>query len=260
MQDIKKLLYQIKKRHGSPIDFYKITNEKINVETGKKIVLRTKYPIKKAVFLKQFRDFRNAIIRNIIAPQSALLEIIDAELLLDVKDFPKNFKIELTDHVLIKHKLYEIKEIYQIDEQSYYLVLKEYKGNIPHESFNRNIIDKLTLIHILKARHEILWTQVIVDQFFINDRLDINFILYNRLITDYINFDYLLFPVTLNNKIYIGLKNNLFLTDSEINNIVRNRNLIDTIIVNDYVIRDQPINQSVISHIDIDQFINYILT
>lgn len=173
MISIKRLLYGLKKRYGVKVDFYQQSKEAVDILTGRRTVSRTKYHIRRAVYLEQNQNYRNSLLpkANPIIPNSGLVEIDNTELLIDGKDFPKSFTPTVDDYVIINDQRYEIKSIHVLDkDQSYYFLLKEYKGTIKYQIHERFIKDHLQLIHILKPIHTIQWTIILsTDELFFTD-------------------------------------------------------------------------------------------
>ncbi len=259
MISIKDILYGLKKRYGVKADFYQQSEETVDILTGKRSVSRKKYSIRRAVYLKQNQGFRNVFLpkANPIIPNSGLIEVDDAELLIAGKDFPKGFTPTFDDYVMINHQRYEIKSIHIIDkDQSYYFILHEYKGTVKYEIHERYIQDDLQLIHVLRPRHLIQWTVSLdTDQLFLTDNLTINYVLYNRTFIDENPFQEMLFTQLFSNNIirtYIGLKDKIDFTDQMSYDKVFIRTLTDTISFIDVVVRDSFINVSLQHFIDID--------
>lgn len=153
MISIRRLLYELKKRYSTKLDYYVITDLGLNILTGEHEKTRTKFHIKQAVYLQQKEGFRNPLLSraNPIFPQSGLLDVDNAELLVDGRDFPRGFVPKLDDYTIIEGERLEIKSIHVVDkDQSYYFILKEYKGSKLYEIHDRSIHQKLTLVHIVK--------------------------------------------------------------------------------------------------------------
>src|SRR5215213_3064212 len=96
------VVYGLGKDFGFRIDLYRPT-EVTDFRTGKKIVSRIKYPIKKAiVFPNQlFRDF--SYIATLLGQRQdqfgGILDTSQRRILINKKYLPRNFNIETTDYV-----------------------------------------------------------------------------------------------------------------------------------------------------------------
>jgi len=139
------VVYALSKDYGFKTDLYRPT-ETMDFETGLKTVTRVKYKIKKAIFFPNelFRDFNYARLIGQELQFGGILDASQRRVLINKKWLPKNFEIQVTDYVIFNHKRYEIQRVGEMELADYWhLIIKEIKGILRNETFDRVIKDKL---------------------------------------------------------------------------------------------------------------------
>lgn len=148
MINIKRLLYSLKRRFGTCMDFYRETDTVTNIETGLTTFNHCKFHIDDGIFLDQREGVRNPV-NKILDQFAGMMDTYDVAILIDGNDFCDNYIPELNDYVIIENQRYEIQNIQEVDEnESYFITLTEYVGSEIYEIHDVCINDKLTLFQI----------------------------------------------------------------------------------------------------------------
>ena len=141
----KRVIYTLKRRYGFPLEFYRESEESVDPKTGKRLITRIKHVVKKAIVIPQTASYLNVTIRSMMTYQNVgTMEIVDKEIIVDTKDFPKSYIPDLKDYVIYQQKRYEIKTVTLFDGAiGYYLGLREWKTSQKYEIFDQCRHDKL---------------------------------------------------------------------------------------------------------------------
>ncbi len=176
MLSIKRLLYSLKRRFGTEIDFYQEVDTESNVLTGKRNTVRTKYSIPNGVFLDQNLLSTNPL-NKILGQLTGMMDTSKVTVLFDAFDFEVPYIPTLSDYVIIHHQRYEISEINQVDnDQSYVLKLSEFAGSQLFEQFDILIKDKLTLVQPMQVVHNYTYIESIDQELDVVDILNVNIV------------------------------------------------------------------------------------
>lgn len=189
MISIKRLLYSLKRRFGTLIDFYREVDTEPDVLTGKRSIIRIKYSIQNGVFLDQTLENINPLNR-LLGQLTGTMDVSKVSVLFDAYDFKYDYIPTLKDYVIIHHQRYEISDIFQVDNnQSYYLKLTEFKGSQLFEQFDICIKDKLILVQVNKPIHNYRYHEEVNQQLdLLLDMVNVN-IVSNQNINDILEFN-----------------------------------------------------------------------
>ncbi len=203
MQSIKRLLYSLKRRFGTPIDFYRELDTQPDILTGQIIQQRFKFHINQGIFLDQTTIGRDPLTK-ILGQLTGVMEVGNVAILIDASDFPRykdkeNFKPHLKDYIVIDHQRYEIVTIKEVDDyESLYLTIKEYKGSEIYEHHDIHIKDKLNIIQWIQAPRTHIYLEELSDSLSLDESYlaydpndGFTFEISNKLdIVDYVDVNY----------------------------------------------------------------------
>lgn len=144
---LRRLLYDLKREYPTNIDLYRETQSGYNTKTGQINVDRQKWNIKRGVLLPSLLqiDFKYSI----PFPGSAtggLFQVNDRQLIIDGKDLPKEFEIDEKDYIVYEHQRFEIVKVTELDEEvGWYLIIRESDLSIPYEIIDSQWWDILVI-------------------------------------------------------------------------------------------------------------------
>lgn len=157
MVDIKRIIYILKRRNGSPIDIYVENKEVLNVFTGKIVSSRTKYSIDKAVVLPSSSEYNNPFV-TAIAKLSGTMITVSRSILIDAKDIP--IIPEEGNYVDYKDARYEIVKVSIYENKrhilGYLLTVREAKKELPYFITDNIYNDRLLMAQVFRNYPPIL--------------------------------------------------------------------------------------------------------
>lgn len=130
---VKQSLYDLKKQFGQPAAFYRTTTTN-NLETGSKVVSRTKTPIRKVIVLPEsFITSKIYSLSYIAANKNftygALFNKNTKVFLVDKSDIP-NKEILPEDYVVFKNTRYDIKNLEALEFNTGYIIIAEHVDGV----------------------------------------------------------------------------------------------------------------------------------
>lgn len=150
---IRRVLYKLKKNYGFPISLYKILESQNDPQTGRKDRKRAVYDIRKAVILtpsdlkrtfNHDRAFAAAVTSRF--SYGGFYDIEALYIMIDCRDLPRDFLIELQDFFIYNHKRYNIDDCQKIEPGLAYIIKsRELRGSEPTEIITEKIIQSLPL-------------------------------------------------------------------------------------------------------------------
>lgn len=151
MVDIKRIIYVLKRRSGSPIDIYVEEKELFNPLTGKSKTTRSKYSIDKAVVLPTSSEYNNPFV-TALAKLSGTMITTSRSILIDAKDIPvipeEGNYIDYKDqrYEVVKTSIYENKRTIL----GYLLTVREAEKELPYFITDNNYIDHLPMAQVFR--------------------------------------------------------------------------------------------------------------
>lgn len=150
---IRQQLYVLKRQYGGPLDIYIVTTGPTNLETGAKVVNKTKYHIALSpiipISLTQNSIFSAAYMKN-VGREFAYGNFIDLELkrvIIDQRDLPIGFDPDIIAYIVIDHKRYEIMKNQKLGNNiGYQIDIKRAVGVPTNEIFDLTVSQKLRVI------------------------------------------------------------------------------------------------------------------
>lgn len=148
---IRRVIYNLKRRYGFPLDIYRIISTVTNRETGKKIQEKSKYHIKRAIVLPNQVQKRFAFDLAYLAANKDFTygaEYLSnlRDIIIDVRDLPKEFEITINDYIIYDGKRYQIKIIEIAEHNQAYLIRMDHApGSLPFEQHDVNVHNVLDL-------------------------------------------------------------------------------------------------------------------
>lgn len=153
----KTVLYSLKRRYGFPFDIYRNVSVSTDLETGIMTKVKRKIHIKRVIVLptRQLRDFvydLSYIAANKNFTYGGYFDVDDRRIIIDRKDLPSDFDINLNDWTVFKHKRYEIKEISDFEwDRAIGLIVHSVEGAPVEEIFEQDIVNTLKLQEVIDA-------------------------------------------------------------------------------------------------------------
>jgi hypothetical protein len=146
---VKQNLYVLKRSYGAPADLYHIVSMIQDPRIGTTITQKVKYHIKRAILLP-------TTLQTYLNPQGAYtkpgtdtpagLTIGQKLIIIDNRDLPKDFDIDLKDYLVINRVRYDIKSSEQLEHRKgTLLVTKQVTGQRVDEIFDVTIKQKLII-------------------------------------------------------------------------------------------------------------------
>lgn len=127
LQFIKKVLYHLKQRYGAKIEYYHVTSNTTDDETGIGSILKLKFVIKRAIRLpdKRTRGFQydlSFIAANKNFTMGATYDRNARDFIISRSDLPKDFEPGIEDYILMSNQRYNVKQLIELDfKQGYYI-------------------------------------------------------------------------------------------------------------------------------------------
>jgi hypothetical protein len=156
----RRAIYSLKRANAQAVTVYRKTNQAVNTDSGELSEDVTTYEIGKVVVLptKLSRAFAydlSFIANNRDFTFGGHFDVQIRQLLLDRRDLPTSFVLDLNDHLVFNHKRYEIVTIQDIEEGEILLVIAKHKiGSVAYEIQARNSRDRLAVTDTVTGRIE----------------------------------------------------------------------------------------------------------
>lgn len=134
---IRDILYRLKRDYGSLADIYHQSSETIDLDTGRKVVTKSKISIRKTILLPNSVSIDSTYGTTYTNSDRKFVyggfySVGERGVIIDRKDLPKGYDLHddhMNKYVIIQVRRYEIVEIQEMDNQSgYYIRLKELEG------------------------------------------------------------------------------------------------------------------------------------
>jgi hypothetical protein len=154
---IRRMLYQMKMQYGMPCDVYKTEQQALDLETGAKTVLKTKFKIDRAIImsfrsdtvgfysaalLKAAREFSYGGFQD----QNIRLVTIDGS------DLPDGTEITQADMIAYEYKRYEIKVLQKLEgNHGYTFVALHTPGSEPRLVHEMGVHQTLRVTQLAKG-------------------------------------------------------------------------------------------------------------
>jgi hypothetical protein len=146
LQFISKVIYRLKKEYGLPLELYSITDIQIDLETGIKQLTKQIYKIKKAILLPR-RMFSETVI--LLGGSRQFQDKLDKQkrqIIIDVKDYPKDYIVRPKDYIIIQHERFNIIEAELYDNKlAVVLTVTKIIGEQPAAVINASVKDTLDI-------------------------------------------------------------------------------------------------------------------
>lgn len=150
----KRSLYHLKREYGRKIDLYHIISETPDLETGKVIINRIKYKIRKGILLpttlSREINLSGAFRRTNTTLESGETDVYTRFIVIDKEDLPTDFELTESDYLIIDGKRYQFQRIQELEDNIAVLITARYmKGSIRNEIFDGNqtaVKDAINLI------------------------------------------------------------------------------------------------------------------
>jgi len=134
---VKKILYQLKRRFGSLVDLYHVVQVIHDPTTGKDIIIRDKYTIRKAVILPTLLKRQMAEEMGFHSSTGPGFDVATRTIIIDRVDLLKGIEIKNVDYFVIEHERYNIKSVEKLeDNQAMMFVTTHVVGSKTNEIFN----------------------------------------------------------------------------------------------------------------------------
>lgn len=149
----RRLIYALQKDYGFKVDLYRPV-ETVNNRTGKKITVRTKFKIKRAIVFPSdsYRDYRYASLLKLLAPQNfdGLNDVSSRRIMIAKDKLPKLFQIDLLDYIVFNGSRYGIKNIEEMELIDYWqLIVKKVVGEPTYEVKEVFLKDELNYLEAI---------------------------------------------------------------------------------------------------------------
>lgn len=118
----------MKRSYGLPIDYYQMVTHTMDPEDGDKITVLTRTRIHRAIVLRA-REFRSFVYdlafisANKDFTHGGFFDPEDRKILIDARDVPTEFNPQVDDYCIFQDKKYEIKEIFDFEDNAVYTFL-----------------------------------------------------------------------------------------------------------------------------------------
>jgi hypothetical protein len=143
------VIYALSKDFGFRVDLYRKTGEVVDLKTGKKIINRFKYKLKKVIILPNdmYRDFKySAILASLNTNLQAggLFDTTQRIIIINKKQLPKKFELQETDYFIFNHIRYNIVKFAEMELIDYWQILmKQVVGEPTYEVHEAIFREKL---------------------------------------------------------------------------------------------------------------------
>jgi len=154
----RRLIYRLKRDKGVPLSFYQPVNTSQDLKTGVVSRAVTVTNIRRAIVMqsRQLRDFEydlSFIAANKNFTMGGYFDQTDRVVLIDAKDLPSGFKLDLNDYVQTGNRRYNVLEGTELEMDDIFVFkIREIKER------------QKQLIHIVKAQNVLGLTQSTVGQ------------------------------------------------------------------------------------------------
>lgn len=139
LQFIRETIYNLKYDYGLPLEIYALISSATDLATGVKTITKTVYKIRQAILLPRKLD--SEFIR--IIGLHKRFDILDKEerlILIDASDYPKAYKPQGSDYILIHHQRFDILSVETYDHKLAVIIhAKKLAGEQPAAIINQSL-------------------------------------------------------------------------------------------------------------------------
>jgi len=150
------ILYHLKRQYRTPVDLFNKVSDANDLTTGLRSVKYVKLEVKKGIVLptRQKRDFvydLAFISANRNFTEGGYFHISTRTILLDGKDVPSDFVIDMDTFVQYNEQRYEIKEVMRtIDKRGYILIVENAETYDLISIINRKVETTMSISHVVE--------------------------------------------------------------------------------------------------------------
>lgn len=139
------VLYQLKREFGLPLTIVQRTSSSPNLETGKMTVTKDSVFVNRAIALpdRLDRDFEydlTFIASNKNFTYGGFYDKRRRRFIIDRKDLPNNFKIEIGNYLVFDGKRYEAEIVQEFEKQAGYLIVAKQETNVELENLIKRVL------------------------------------------------------------------------------------------------------------------------
>jgi len=151
LQHISTVIYQLKRQYGREIGIYEDGDQVLDPQTGVTTRTRIKLRVKKAVILptRVVRDFvydLSFIAANKNFTYGGLFDTSTRNVLVDAKDIPKTWNLQIDQFMVIDQRRFQIKDIQELEpRKAFILVGIEIKGEKKYAIVEKFVVQRLDL-------------------------------------------------------------------------------------------------------------------
>jgi hypothetical protein len=148
---LRRLMYQMKMDYGRPCSIYRTTPAALNLETGAKTIVKTKYAIDRGIVIAFKSEtvgfYSSALLKAAREFSYGGHQDQDIKLVtIDSADLPENFDLKQSDMFEYEFKRYEVKTIQKYEDNAgYQFVAVHMPGSEP------NLVHELTVYQTLRV-------------------------------------------------------------------------------------------------------------
>lgn len=117
---VKRILYQLKRKYGLPLDIYHIISVTSDTKSGTKTVNKTKYHIRRAILLPTILRRKMAVELGLkptgYGPSPPGYDIKERLIIIDNDDLP-DVDLNAEDYLVIDHERHDIKSIEELENK-----------------------------------------------------------------------------------------------------------------------------------------------
>ena len=151
MRFVHNLLYKLKRQYGASVTLYKITASNFDPATGRKTTTRTVVPINLAIVLpdtlaRKFAYEHSFLAANRPFTYGAQWDQGQRIVIVDSKDLPKDFTIEVETSLVFENTRYTVKSANRMDVGfGYLLTIARAENNSPLQILDFVVRQELSL-------------------------------------------------------------------------------------------------------------------
>jgi len=156
-QQIRRLLYALKRQHGGQIDIHKLTASQTDVRTGQKQQTVTVTRIDRAIVLpghtarKAIRGI-SLISANKMMVTGGTYDSQKRDFIIDRRDAPNLSTLTADDWIVYQGRKYQVAEVDAFEFDAAWIVTaKELVGEVPQQTFRVGVSDSLNLTSATEA-------------------------------------------------------------------------------------------------------------
>ena len=156
-QQIRRVLYALKRQYGGQIDVHKLSASETNVRTGQKLQTVTVTRIKRAIVLpghtarKVIRGI-SLISANKMMVTGGSYDSQKGDFIIDRRDAPGLPALTADDWIVYQGRKYQVAEVDAFEFDAAWIVTaKELVGEVPQQTFRVGVSDSLNLTSATEA-------------------------------------------------------------------------------------------------------------